>query len=322
MEVFCRKRNDSSNNRTNKGSSIIAFPNDYTIVDVETTGLVPEYDDIIEVGALKVAEGIVVDTFQSFIMPYDGFKVPDFINSLTGITDEMLSGSPSFSDIKDMFLSFVGNSIIIGHNVGFDINFLYDATCGELSNDYIDTMRISRRLHPEERHHRLKDLVIRYSVKSRPSHRAIDDCYATYECFKSLCKEITDLYPSLDDYVRYLIEKDNRPRSTRSLSGIMAESDDIDPDNPLYGMNIVFTGKLDGMTRAEAAQCAVNHGAVCQDNVTKTTNILVLGNNDYCSSIKDGKSSKQKKAEKLISDGYDLSIINESIFYDYINEYK
>ena len=70
MEIFCRKRNDSSNNRTNKGSSIIAFPHDYIVVDVETTGLVPEYDEIIEVGAVKLDEnGKTVDTFERIIKP-------------------------------------------------------------------------------------------------------------------------------------------------------------------------------------------------------------------------------------------------------------
>ena len=90
--------------------------------------------------------------------------------------------------------------------------------------------------------------------------------------------------------------------------------------HPLYGKVCVFTGKLELMSREQAAQLVVNLGGTCGNGVTKKTNYLILGNNDYCSTIKDGKSSKQKKAEQLILSGQDLQIIPEDVFYELVLE--
>jgi DNA polymerase-3 subunit epsilon len=90
--------------------------------------------------------------------------------------------------------------------------------------------------------------------------------------------------------------------------------------HPLYGQNIVFTGVLERMLRKEAAQLAANLGALCQNGVNKSTNILVLGNNDYNPLIKGGMSSKQKKAQEYILKGQDLIIISENVFYDMVTD--
>ncbi|NLO49067.1 MAG: exonuclease, partial [Clostridiales bacterium] len=82
------------------------------------------------------------------------------------------------------------------------------------------------------------------------------------------------------------------------------------------GKICVFTGTLEKMVRKEAMQAVVDFGGTCGDNVTSKTNYLILGNFDYCKSIKDGKSRKHKKAEKLILQGQDISIISENVFYD------
>lgn len=74
------------------------------------------------------------------------------------------------------------------------------------------------------------------------------------------------------------------------------------------------------MDRAKAMQIVANIGGINADNVTKKTNYLILGNNDFCSSLKGGKSSKQKKAEKLALEGQDIQIISENVFYEMISE--
>ena len=81
-------------------------------------------------------------------------------------------------------------------------------------------------------------------------------------------------------------------------------------------MTCVFTGTLEKMTRREAMQAVVDVGGSVGDNVTKDTNFLILGNNDYCKTIKDGKSTKQKKAEALMLKGNDIAIIPENVFYE------
>lgn len=86
--------------------------------------------------------------------------------------------------------------------------------------------------------------------------------------------------------------------------------------NPLYHSVCVFTGTLEKMTRREAMQIVKDLGGECGDSVTKKTNYLVLGNNDFCKTIKGGKSNKQKKAEKLKLEGIDINVISESVFYE------
>jgi DNA polymerase-3 subunit epsilon len=82
----------------------------------------------------------------------------------------------------------------------------------------------------------------------------------------------------------------------------------------------VFTGKLEKFTRKEAMQIVADLGGINEDGITKKTNFLILGNNDYCSTIKDGKSNKQKKAEQYILNGQDIVIVPETVFHDMLEE--
>ena len=104
-----------------------------------------------------------------------------------------------------------------------------------------------------------------------------------------------------------------------SLSEIYTRTE-FDETHPLYGKLCVFTGTLEKMQRKDAMQIVVDLGGQVGNSVTKKTNFLILGNNDYCPLIKDGKSSKQKKAETLKLAGNDIEIISEDVFYDMISE--
>ncbi len=300
-----------------KGKSILSFPSDYTMIDLETTGLSPTYDSIIEFGAVRVRNEKIVETFSS-LANSEGVYVAPYITDLTGISQEMVDSAPSIADVLPCFLNFIGNDILVGHNINFDINFIYDETIRQahsyFSNDFIDTMRISRRLFRSERHHRLSDLCKRYDLDYSSAHRALDDCKLTYECFNRLKSDVIKEYGSVDELKKQMSIVG---RSVRS-SDIIGNSEKLNPLHPLYEKVCVITGVLEKMTRKDAMQIIADLGGKNADSVTRKTNYLILGNNDYCQSIKDGKSSKQKKAEKLRSEGYDLEIIPESIFYDLI----
>ncbi len=299
-----------------KGKSLLKELDDYIVLDLETTGLDPDYDDIIEIGAVRVANKEIVDQFESFVDP--GYEIDGFITGLTGITNQMLQEAPDVNSVLPRFLSFIGDSIIVAHNANFDINFLYDA-CVRLNpstyfkNDFIDTMRLSRRLFSEERHHRLSDLSERFGIKGDVEHRALSDVMKANQCYdymKSYAKNsgilFESLYPLHNGGVR--------------ASDIAATTSQFDETTVIFGKVFVFTGTLQRMIRKDAMQLVVNMGGKCGDGVTKDTNYLVLGNNDYCSSIKDGKSSKQKKAEKYKASGMDIEIISENVFYEMISE--
>lgn len=295
--------------RTHKGKSLLLFPEDYTVVDIETTGFDPMFDEIIEVAGIKYRGRNKVGRFQSLVKPDDG--IPDYITALTGITNEMVADAPGIEDVLPRFLEFIGEDIVVGHNVHFDVNFLYDyAEDFELkpfSNDLVDTLRLSRRLYPELQSHKLSALAAHFGVEPDGEHRALADCVTTQKCLSAM-----DAYAAQNGGIPESAEDLYRKLSKT----IVAETSDFDPDSLIYGRTFAFTGKLERMTRKEAMQAVVNAGGHCTDGVVAETNYLVLGNNDYCKAIKDGKSAKQKKAEKMKLNGADIESISESVFCD------
>lgn len=309
------------NKRINKGRSLISFPDSFTIIDIETTGLSSEYDQIIELSALKISDNTIVDKFSSLVKPIPndaGIYVDDFITDLTGITNKMLSEAPDTIPTLEKYLNFLGNDILIGHNINFDINFIYDYSeklfSKPLSNDFVDTLRISRRLHPDWSSHTLLVLSDAYGVDYTNAHRSLSDCHITLKCYDALRNDTLSQYETLEAFFNSCKSKSTH-KKLRS-SDITATTDNIDTENPIYGNVFVFTGTLAKMSRREAMQIVVNRGGANADRVTQKTNYLVLGNNDYCSSIKDGKSTKHKKAESLKLKGQDIEIIPENVFYD------
>lgn len=304
--------------REQKGNSLLTFPDDFTIIDLETTGLDPTFDEIIEVGAIRVRNGDVTDTFSSLVKPEK--EVDAFITEITGITNEMLADAPSISEIFPDFLSFVSNDIIVGHNVNFDINFVYDTNSKlynqYFSNSFTDTLRLSRRLLPELEHHRLKDLINHFEIDIERQHRSLDDCKATLECYNKLKSLAVEKYDTLDNFY---IENKSKCKKRLDLSQIKTAVTEFDEDNPFFEKVCVFTGVLEKMKRSDAAQLVVDLGGICGNSVTKKTNYLILGNNDYCPTIRDGKSTKQKKAEELKLKGNDIEIISKNTFYDMLN---
>lgn len=297
-----------------KGDSLLRLDTDYVVVDLETTGLDTKWCEIIEISALKVRDDKIVETFDSLVKPKD--EIDDFITELTGITNEMLRDAPGIETVLPAFLDFLGDNIILGHNVNFDINFLYDSKISllgaPLKNNFIDTMRIARRILPELKHHRLCDIAKHFSVSSEIQHRALADCKTTYSCYLNLKKTVVET--GIESTWNHINKRCVKAKD------ISATTSEFDEEHPLFNKQCVFTGKLEKMTRAEAMQIVANAGGINADNVTKNTNYLILGNNDFCNTIKDGKSSKQKKAEKYVLEGKDIQVISENVFYDMISE--
>ena len=310
------------NQRPEKGKSIIAFPSDYCVIDIETTGHCQRWDEILEIAAIKVENDVIVDTFSTFIKKDDDFEVSEFITDLTGITNEMLSSGIPIIDALSKFHEFIGSNIVVGHNVNFDINFLYDEAITQslnpMSNDFIDTMRIFRKLYPQLSHHRLCDLSYFYSITVEKAHRALADCYTTQSGFVNLKKDVIQKCGTEEEFIKSFHKVRKSHSNKLNASDITSDKTDFDESHPFYNKTIVFTGTLERMIRRDAMQIVVDLGGINGNGVTAKTNYLVLGNNDYCSSIKNGKSNKQKKAEELKLKGNDIEIIPEDVFYDMI----
>ena len=173
-----------------KKDETIFFPTDYTVLDIETTGLSSLYSEIIEIGALCIRNGKVEDEFQKLVKPYR--PIPQAITELTGITNKMVENADTIEYVLPEFLYFAGNDIIAGHNVGFDIRFIADRAKMidvEFTNRKVDTMLISRKLHKDMKHHRLCDLAERYDIVNENAHRALSDCYTTYKALEIMRRE-------------------------------------------------------------------------------------------------------------------------------------
>lgn len=304
----------------NKGKNLVAFPDKYCVIDIETTGLSPDFDSIIEISGILFENGQEFSRYTSLVKPDsvydDGSYIDEFIENLTGITNEMLSSAPDTQAVLREFKDFISNNILVGHNINFDINFLYDNfqhyLSTTLSNDFIDTMRLSRILHPEESHHRLSDLADRYDIDYSNAHRSLVDCQITELCYEHLKEDILSRDGSFDSF----IEQWKKHRHGLTAADIHSNSTDFDVSHPLYGKVCVFTGTLEKMPRKEAMQLVADVGGINADTVTKKTNFLILANNNYSPLVKGGKSTKQKKAEKLKLEGVDIEVIPENVFYD------
>lgn len=105
-----------------RGMSLLDWIGDFTVVDIETTGLVTDYDEIIELSALRVRNNIVSDSYSVLVKPK--YEIDDFITELTGITNEMLVHERSIEEVILDFYNFIGSDILLGHNLGFDIKFI------------------------------------------------------------------------------------------------------------------------------------------------------------------------------------------------------
>ncbi len=300
--------------RKHKRKSELVLLNNYVVIDIETTGLDPKYDEIIELGAQKYINNILVGEYYQLVKPVDDESVDEFITDLTGITNDMLKDAPSLEDVLSDFVDFLGDFTLIAHNANFDINFLYDSYLRlyelHFNKHFVDTLRLSRLTLKDFKSHKLSRLAKELSLGCNPNHRVSSDCEATHLLYQYIKKYID----SNDIDFNSLLPKS----FTLNANEIHATRTEFDTTHPIYGKNFVFTGILEKMVRRDAMQMIVDLGGISQNGVNKDTNYLVLGNNDYCASIKDGKSSKHKKAEKCQLNGQDIQIISENVFYDFI----
>ncbi|WP_096435372.1 PolC-type DNA polymerase III [Alteribacter populi] len=167
----------------------------YVVFDVETTGLSAVYNTIIELAAVKVKDGEIIDRFESFADPHE--KLSPTIIELTGITDDMVDGAPEVGDVLKDFHEWMDDAILVAHNASFDMGFLdagykrigYDKT----PNPVIDTLELARLLYPTFRNYRLNTLCKKFNIELVSHHRAIYDAEATGHLLWKMVKDAIDL---------------------------------------------------------------------------------------------------------------------------------
>lgn len=189
----------------NKGKRLNRYVSDYVVFDLETTGINPEKDVIIEISAIKVRNHEIAEQFSTLVNPKR--PIPPQATAVNGITNEMVSDAPDLKSVIEDFLSFIGESILVGHNIHtFDMNFVYDAALTflgkEIKNDYVDTLYMAKKYLRELSHHRLVDVAAHFRIETEGAHRALVDCMMNQRCYEELGKlmekampgETADLY--------------------------------------------------------------------------------------------------------------------------------
>ncbi|MFI3210758.1 MAG: PolC-type DNA polymerase III [Peptostreptococcaceae bacterium] len=176
-----------------KDANDLDFNQEFVVLDFETTGLSIVGNKITEIGAVKVKNRQIVDTFSKLINPER--DIPYNIQELTGITNEMVENSPTIEEVLPEFLDFCGDAVLVAHNADFDISILkYKASelNLECNNNYIDTMNLAINLMPEISRYRLDTLCKKLKIVLQNHHRAVDDSTATAMLFIKFIEMMED----------------------------------------------------------------------------------------------------------------------------------
>ena len=169
--------------------SITGCPDRYVVVDLETTGLAPASDRILEIGAVKVIDGEVTETFCTFANPQ--MEIPKYIQELTGITQEMVAGEKTPDQAVLEFLDFCGDLDLMGHNLMFDYSFLKHQAVNQkkvFEKNGMDTLKIARSLLPDLESRSLTSLCAYFKIERAHAHRAFHDAMATHILYGHLQK--------------------------------------------------------------------------------------------------------------------------------------
>ncbi len=215
---------------------------DYVLLDLETTGATPLRDRITEIALIRFRDGVEIDRWQTLVNPQT--NIPDFIQSLTGITNEMVEDAPVFEKVAGELLDYLENAVLCAHNVRFDHGFLkaeFKRIGITLKQRVLCTVKLSRKLYPQYKSHGLSALIERHHLSCSQRHRAMGDVEVMAQ-FIELAKKEHGV-EALETAVNALSKKTSLP------SGIDADLVDDIPDTPgvylFYGENQlpIYIGK-------------------------------------------------------------------------------
>ena len=287
----------------------------YIVLDIETTGFSRQNDRIIEIAADKYRNGKIIEQYHTYVNP--GFPVYPHITQLTGITNAMLKDAPRIQQVKKDFLSFIGTTTLVGHNIiSFDIPFIKEQLKTDIRNEVVDTLRMAKDVFPGLPSYKLSFLDKALHLGGLEHHRAGNDIIITNALYAA-CKN-----PQL--YMKYIqdkkaisqipIEPRRKGYTQIDIHSISPTDPNARPNTPLTGKCVVFSGAFT-MPIETAMQIAVDAGAILKSHVSKKVHYLVVGVHKPEFLDENGMTSKQRTATKLNAEGQtDIKIINEKTF--------
>lgn len=219
----------------------------YIAFDIETTGLNPLENEIIEIGALKVRDGKVADRFIEFIRPVA--PISPMITNLTGITNEMVAGAKTRCQVVGDFLDFCEDDVLIGHNVIFDYSFM---KCSAMQDGLtfekmgIDTLKIAKKVHADLDSKSLGSLCSHYHIDNKAAHRAYHDALATAKLYQTLAHYFEEADPKLFKPIQltYKVKKP-QPATSKQLAFL---------NNLVQKKHMLPNWNPDTLTRSEASR--------------------------------------------------------------------
>ncbi len=177
-----------------KRKSLIGIYGDYVAVCISTTGINPRKNNLIEIGAVRVRGGEITEKFDELINP--GHKLDDRTIKFTGLTNAMLREAPHIEEILPEFDAFLGDAILLGNNMPFDLGFFQENYMRVLKkpfpNSYIDTMKVSKNLYSGYQKHRLEDLKLRYMIPEHEEYPAVQDAIDTHLCYQCMVEDMKE----------------------------------------------------------------------------------------------------------------------------------
>ena len=318
------------------GMTIGNFWQDYVVLDIETTGLDPNTDKIMELAAIRYSCGKEVERFQTLVNPER--SIPHRISDKTGIRQADVENAPRLVDVANDFLQFIGTSPLLGHCIRrFDIPRLSHYLQVEFENPIADTYDIAKRAFPElvnyELDYTLEHLKCIFYLSDGVSHRALADVETANALFLvcmtpwKYTSEVANAYWRLKDCgynvpprsPKYGPIKKAPKKHDNSFEYKRVEkgkpSATADPKHPLFGKLLAFTGNL-SIPRNEAVRLIRNVGADYKEDVSRKISYLVVGEQDANPVSSNAMSSSEKKARSINESGKaHIEIIGEAEFF-------
>ena len=273
----------------------------YVVFDTETTGFYAGSDQMIEIGAVKIQNGKILDRFDELIDPHR--PIPKKITELTFITDEMLHGKDNEENVTRRFLEWAGDLPMVAHNAKFDISFM-KAACNkygfkEFDATVLDTMSLARMLHPDWPNHKLQTLTKRLDVPwdEEKHHRADYDAEGTALCFYKMCKVLNDRNIETTDHLLEEVDMDALVRFSYPFHACVIAKDRVGLKNLFKIISIANTKYLYKNEQPK----------IPRRDISKLREGLLIGSGCINGEIFDKAGSKE-----------DEELVNMMSFYDYI----
>jgi len=291
-----------------KGNLLYEKLVNYTVIDLETSSKYANQANIIELAAVRVRRGKIVAQYSTLIRPPEG--ISDQVSQITGITNEMLESAPPLEQKLGEYLQFIGNDVLLGHNIrAYDVNVLNYA-CKALhlpllGNNMLDTLHYARKCRINVISYRLPALA-RYFRIQYDAHRALNDCIANHYVYEKLKPTYIGVYHTARDKAR---------QSTENMQNCTIHPEYAD----IAGKSIVLTG--DFMIADEDAIRAKleSLGAFVKKDVSGKTDYLIIGSLGSDRWYYGTYGRKIEKAMELQEQGKPIIMVEEDMFFDYEN---